>query len=67
MGMLAFHTRIDNLQTGDHSVTVLEVKEIVDEAIENSQRGGLKKFFQRITGRHTDESDRIVLREEDFK
>lgn len=67
MGILALYTRIDMLQRDERVVTVADVKEIVDEAIENSQRGGLKKFFQRITGRHTDESDRIVLREEDFK
>lgn len=66
MGMLAFHTRIDNLQTGDHSVTVLEVKEIVDEAIAHVNRKTIGHFFDILFGRRYDEEDRIILSEKDF-
>lgn len=66
MGMLAFHTRIDNLQTGDHSVTVLEVREIVDEAIAHVNRKTVGHFFDILFGRRYDEEDRIILSEKDF-
>ena len=67
MGILALYTRIDMLQREEKIVTVAHVKDIVDEAIDNSQGGGFKKLFKKLTGKNKDESDRILLREEDFK
>ena len=48
-------------------LTVAEVKEIMDEAIEHSQKANVKHLARRVFGRSTDESDRIILKEEDFK
>ena len=67
MGILALYSRIDMLQRDEKVVTVADVKKIIDEAIENSQGGGLKRLFNKLTGKNKDESDRIILREEDFK
>ena len=67
MGILALYSRIDVLQREDHAVTVAEVKEIMDEAIAHSQKANVKHLARRVFGRSTDESDRIILKEEDFK
>ena len=67
MGILALYSRIDMLQREERVVTVADVKEILDDAIENSQKASLKKLVKKIIGKDTDDSDRILLREEDFK
>ncbi len=66
MGILALHTRIDEMQTSDHVVTVLEVKELVDKAIRHANRKTLKHFFDILLARRYDEEDMIVLSERDF-
>lgn len=67
MGILALYSRIDILQREERVVTVADVKEIVDEAIESAQKLNFKKFIKKIAGKNADDSDRILLREEDFK
>ena len=67
MGILALYSRIDVMQREDHAVTVAEVKEIMDEAIEHSQKANVKHLARRVFGKSTDDSDRIILKEEDFK
>ena len=67
MGILALYSRIDILQKEDHAVTVTEVKEIMDHAIEKAQRVNIKHFFKRLFGKHTDNADRVILTEQDFK
>ena len=67
MGILALYSRIDVLQREDHAVTVAEVKDIMDAAIEKSQKANVKHLARRVFGRSTDSSDRIILKEEDFR
>ena len=67
MGILALYSRIDVLQKEDHAVTVTEVKEMIDEAIENSKKTDVKRYIKRFFTKTTDNSDRIILTEEDFK
>lgn len=67
MGILALYSRIDMMQRDEHIVTVSDVKDLLDEAIENSQKASLKKFMKKVFGKNTDDSERIILREEDFK
>ena len=67
MGILALYSRIDMMQREDHAVTVAEVKEIMDEAISHSQKANVKHLVKRVFGRSTDNSDHIILKEEDFK
>lgn len=67
MGILALYSRIDVMQREDHAVTVAEVKEMMDAAIEHSQKANVKHLARRVFGKGTDDSDRIILKEEDFK
>ncbi len=66
MGILALYSRIDALQREDHAVTVAEVKEVMDEAMEHSQKASAKKLVKRVFGKNTDDADRIILSEKDF-
>ena len=65
-GVLALHTRIEELQTLEHAVTVMDVKELVDDAIDHANRKNLKHFFDILLGKRYDEEDMIILGEKDF-
>lgn len=67
LAILALHSRIDDMQTNDHSVTIDEVKEIVDEAIAKANKKNLKHFFDVLCSNRYDEEDMIILRERDFE
>lgn len=67
MGILALYSDIDILQREEKVVTVADVKAIIDDAIENSKRASMKKIVKKIFGKNKDESDRIILKEEDFR
>ena len=66
LGILALHTRIEERQTLDHVVTVMEVKDIVDEAIRHANRKTIGHFFDILFARRYDEEDMIILTEKDF-
>jgi len=66
LGRLALHTRIEDMQTSDHAVTIEEVREIVDEAIEHAERKSLRHFLDVLFRKRYDEDDMIILRERDF-
>ena len=66
LGMLALQTQIEDRQTSDHIVTVAEVRELVDEAIERANRKSIGHFFDIILGKRYDDEDMIILREKDF-
>ena len=66
LGVLALHTRIEDMQTIDHAVTVVEVKEIVDEAIRHANRKTIGHFFDILFAKRYDEEDMIILNEKDF-
>ena len=66
MGILALYSKIDSLQREDHAVTVAEVKDVMDEAIQHSQKASAKKLVRRVFGKNTDLADRIFLTENDF-
>lgn len=66
VGILALYSRIDMLQREDHVVTVSEVKEIMDEAIEHVQKTNVKKIVKRVLGKGRDDADRVILSEKDF-
>ena len=66
LGMLALQTLIEERQTSEHIVTVAEVRELVDEAIENANRKTLGHFFDVILKKRYDDEDMIILREKDF-
>ncbi len=66
LGILALHTRIEERQTIDHVVSVMEVKDIVDEAIRHANKKTLGHFFDILFARRYDEEDMIILTEKDF-
>ena len=66
LGVLALHTRIEDMQTIDHVVTVVDVKEIVDEAIAHANKKTLKHFFDVLFAKRYDDEDMIILTEKDF-
>ena len=66
LGVLALHTRIADMQTSDHEVTLSEIEEIVDEAIYFADKKTPKHFFDILLGKRYDEEDMVILREKDF-
>ncbi len=67
MGILALYSDIDTLQREEKIVTVADVKALVDDAIENANRASVKKLVKKVFGKNKDESDRVILKEEDFR
>ena len=66
LGRLALHTRIEDMQTSDHIVTVKDVREIVDDAIDHAERKTPKHFMDVLLSRRYDDNDMIILHEGDF-
>ena len=66
LGELALHTRIEDMQTIDHVVTVVDVKQIVDDAIAHANKKTLKHFFDVLFAKRYDDEDMIILTEKDF-
>ena len=66
LGMLALHTKIDELQTANHAVTCDDVEKIMEEAIDSASRKTLGHFFDIIFGRRYDAEDMIIITEKDF-
>lgn len=66
LGILALHTRIEELQTFEHKPTPEDVKKIVDEAIEHSSKKGIGHLVEVISRKRYDDEDMIILREKDF-
>lgn len=67
VAILALYNKIGDCQTAEQPVTILDVKEIVDDAIKRSERFGLRKLLMILTHKRYDEEDRIILFEKDFK
>ncbi len=65
MGMLALHVSIGEINRGESRITTDEVKDIIDDAIENAQRKGIGKIFSAFSHKEKD-SGAKVLREQDF-
>ncbi len=67
MGILALYKRINNIRNADRVITLTEVKEIVDDAIDNAETGALKKVFGILTATRYNEDKYVILREKDFE
>lgn len=65
-GILALHTRIEERQTMEHAVTVMDVKELVDRAIKHADKKTLGHFFDILFAKRYDDEDMIILSEKDF-
>ena len=66
MGVLALYNRIEERQTNEHAVTVDEVKEIVDQAIQKAEKKSIAHFMDVIISKRYDKDDMVILREKDF-
>ena len=66
MGRLALYKRISEMQAGNHTVTIAEVKEIMEDAMYSANKGGLSKMASIIMRKRYDENDMIILKEKDF-
>ncbi|MCR5511323.1 MAG: hypothetical protein K6F54_10290 [Lachnospiraceae bacterium] len=64
--LLALHTRIAEMQTSTHQVSVGEVRDLVDDAIYYADKKNLTHLFDIILHKRYDEEDMIILREKDF-
>lgn len=67
MGVLALYNRISSIEKLDEATTLFEVKDIVDEAVAKSEKGGFKKAFSVFTSKRHGQGDRKVLQEKDFE
>lgn len=67
MAILALHNRISNIERIDQATTLIEVKDIIDEAIDREAHSGLKKAISILTARRYTDDDRIVLKEDHFR
>lgn len=68
MGVLALYDRINLIQRFDHPTNLNEVKEIMDDAIDEAESGGgIKGFFGRLGSKHYDDAGNLILQEKDFQ
>lgn len=66
MGVLALYTRIADMQTIDHIVTISDVKDLIDTAIDSADKKNMKHFMDLLFAKRYDDNDMIILRERDF-
>ena len=66
MGVLALYTQIGNNQKEGEPMTISQVKDMVDRAIAHAEKG-TRKFGRRMSRKHTDTDDRVILYEKDFE
>ncbi len=67
MEVLALYNRISSIEKLDEATTLFEVKDIVDEAVAKSEKGGFKKAFSVFASKRHGQGDRKVLQEKDFE
>ena len=66
LAILALHQIITDRQTSDHAVTIMEVKEIMDDAMDSASRKSVGHFIDILTGKRYDEEDMIIIQEKDL-
>ncbi len=66
MGILAMYNRINLIQRLDHPTSLVEVRDIMEEAMDNAEKGGIKAMFGRLGSKRYDEEGNLILREQDF-
>ncbi len=65
-GQLALAQRISAMQTSTHQVTMKEVRDLVDEAIDYASKKSPRTLLAVMSRRRYDENDRIIIHEKDF-
>lgn len=64
---VALYNQISEMQTPEHPVCIADVRDIVDDAIQRSERTGIRKLGRILSHKRYDEDDRVILYEKDFK
>lgn len=67
MAILAMYNRINLIQRVDHPISLIEVRDIVESAIDKAEKGGIKAMFSRFGSKRYDEDGNLILREQDFE
>lgn len=65
MGVLALYTQIGDNQKEGEPMTITNVKEMVDKAIAHAEKG-TRKLGRKVSRKHRDSDDRVILYEKDF-
>lgn len=66
MGVLALYTQIGDNQKEGEPMTITNVKDMVDKAIAHAERG-TRKLGRKMSRKHKDSDDRVILYEKDFE
>lgn len=67
MAILAMYNRINLIQRLDHPTSLIEVRDIMESAIEKAEKGGLKAIFGRFGAKRYDDEGNLILHEQDFE
>ncbi len=68
VAVLALYTRLADAKTKKQAVMLGDVKEIVNHAIEASEKKkGIKKLFSNLVMKNVDKDGNLILREKDFE
>ncbi len=67
MAVLALHTRINAIQKAEGGTSLIEVRDIMEDAMDNAERGGIRSIFSRLSGSRYDDEGNLILREQDFE
>ena len=65
MGVLALYTQIGDNQKEGEPMTITNVKDMVDKAIAHAEKG-TRKLGRKVSRKHRDSDDRVILYEKDF-
>lgn len=65
--LLELYLRIDKLHAVTDNIKLDDVKEIINQAIEHSEKRASRKLFKGIKKKHTENGDLIYLTESDFR
>lgn len=66
MAILAMYNRINLIQHLGRPTSLIEVRDIMENAISKAERGGIKAAFGRLGSKRYDEDGNLILREKDF-
>ena len=67
MAILAMYNRINLIQRVDHPTSLIEVRDIMESAIDKAEKGGIKAMFSLFGSKRYDEDGNLILREQDFE
>lgn len=66
MGILALYQRLSEIEMDDYNPTLLDVKEIIDGAIQKSSKKSVKNLMNSMLRKKYSEEGYIILQEKDF-